>query len=237
MSLVRGVGETCQTNQWRIAKCQGVETIVAAMRRNREHAMVQLSAVLCMIPLALENNMMQAHLTQLALQDVLLAVRNHPEEPDIQAKGLVVLGVLGQGDDVLHDAIREQQLECNTPALVAEALRLYGGENEEVLWAALFALAVLVREGTKPSAPAAMAVTKAGLLKLLEDALPAYKAVMEGRQEEPDEMIMTAGDYLIQTLADASQCMRQQEWMVYGAFAVAAVAVTAYAVNRYLRHR
>jgi hypothetical protein len=48
-----------QHNQWRVAKAGGVETIVEAMHEFHDHAMVQLSALLCMIPLALENPMMQ----------------------------------------------------------------------------------------------------------------------------------------------------------------------------------
>eukprot|EP00951_Prasinocladus_malaysianus_P010839 scaffold79870_cov31-Prasinocladus_malaysianus.AAC.1 len=46
-------------NQWRVAKAGGVEAIVDAMLQFEEQAMVQLSALLCMIPLALENPMMQ----------------------------------------------------------------------------------------------------------------------------------------------------------------------------------
>lgn len=64
MSLVRGEGEVCQSNQWHIAKAGAVEVISAAMRSFRNSAMVQLSVLLCFIPLALENAMMQAHITQ-----------------------------------------------------------------------------------------------------------------------------------------------------------------------------
>jgi hypothetical protein len=96
MSLVRGEGDVCQTNQWAIAKAGSVEVVAAAMRCFRSSAMVQLSALLAMIPLALENAMMQAHLTQECLPDVLAALDNHPDEADIQTKGLVLLGVLIQ---------------------------------------------------------------------------------------------------------------------------------------------
>lgn len=53
MSLVRGEGQVCQENQWRVAKVGGVEAIVAGMQQFPQHPMVQLSALLCMIPLAL----------------------------------------------------------------------------------------------------------------------------------------------------------------------------------------
>ena len=39
---------------------------------------------------------LQAHVCQLGLSSVLAALQNHPDDTDIQAKGLVVLGVLGQ---------------------------------------------------------------------------------------------------------------------------------------------
>jgi hypothetical protein len=35
MSLVRGEGEVCQSNQWHIAKAGAIEAITAAMRRFR----------------------------------------------------------------------------------------------------------------------------------------------------------------------------------------------------------
>ena len=39
---------------------------------------------------------LQAHVCQVGLNSVLAALKNHPSDTDIQAKGLVVLGVLGQ---------------------------------------------------------------------------------------------------------------------------------------------
>ena len=48
----------------------------------------------------------------------------------------------------MHDAIRRQQVEAGVPDLIAKALDSYQGQNEEVLWAALFSLAVLIKEGT-----------------------------------------------------------------------------------------
>ena len=48
-----------QANQFRVAEARGVEAVVAAMTRFPHQATVQLSALLCFIPLALENVMMQ----------------------------------------------------------------------------------------------------------------------------------------------------------------------------------
>ena len=69
---------------------------MAAMRRFREFAMVQLCALLCMVPLALENTILQAHLASLGLPDIFIALKQHLDQVDLQAKGLVALGVLGQ---------------------------------------------------------------------------------------------------------------------------------------------
>lgn len=48
-----------QANQFRVAEAHGVEAVVAAMQRFPHQTTVQLSALLCFIPLALENLMMQ----------------------------------------------------------------------------------------------------------------------------------------------------------------------------------
>ncbi len=74
MSLVRGESEVCQSNQWHIAKAGAVEAAAAAMRRFAGSAMVQLSVLLAFIPLALENAMMQAHITQVGGRRRLVAV-------------------------------------------------------------------------------------------------------------------------------------------------------------------
>ncbi|KAK9817719.1 hypothetical protein WJX72_001212 [[Myrmecia] bisecta] len=237
MSLVRGEGDICQGNQWKIAKARGVEAIVAAMRAFRSHPMVQLSALLCMIPMALENSMMQAHIAALALADVLAALASHPTEADIQAKGLVVLGVLGQGEDVVHDGIRQRQLEAAAPVQIAAALDMYGSRNEEVLWAALFSLAVLVREGSNPYRPATRAVAAAGVLGHLQRAMADYKEAADA-EDGGDEMIITAGDYLVKTLQPAAQrLLWERHAMLYGmGFGAAAVAAVV-AVRILLRRR
>lgn len=45
---------------------------------------------------ATENAVMQAHSTNVLMPHVLAALRTHPTESDIQAKGLVALGVMAQ---------------------------------------------------------------------------------------------------------------------------------------------
>ena len=80
-----------------------------------------------------------------------------------------------QGDDVVHDAIRQQQVEAGVPALIAAALAQYQGQHEEVLWAALFSLAVLIREGSNPYILSTEAAVQAGLLPLLQSAVKDYE--------------------------------------------------------------
>lgn len=53
-----------------------------------------------------------------------------------------------QGEDAVHDAIRQRLLEVDVPRRVKAALLSYGASNDDVLWAALFALAILVRESS-----------------------------------------------------------------------------------------
>ena len=46
---------------------------------------------------------------------------------------------------------------------------------QQVIWAALFALAVLVREGSTPHSPALRAIAAAGVLPILQTVLRDYK--------------------------------------------------------------
>mmetsp|Transcript_10088 Transcript_10088/g.28969 ORF Transcript_10088/g.28969 Transcript_10088/m.28969 type:complete len:837 (-) Transcript_10088:38-2548(-) len=228
MSLVRGEGEVCQANQWRVAKAGGVEVVVEAMECFSDHAMVQLSALLCMIPLALDNPMMQAHVAALALPAVCTAMELHPTEAEVQAKGMVVLGCLAQGDDSVHDAIRYRQLRVNAPKLICIALEEYGGGNEEVLWAALFSLAVLVREGGQPFEPASAQATKIGTHKLVRAALDEYR----GRRHEEgmadadmeEDTILKAGKFLLEVLEPVAAEQQKQRYRI-AAMTAASVAL------------
>lgn len=66
----------------------------------------------------------------------------------------------------MHDAIRQRELEAGVPRRVVRALAAYGGANDDVLWAALFVLAVLVRDGSSVLGSAAGAVARAGGLEV-----------------------------------------------------------------------
>lgn len=76
---------------------------------------------------------------------------------------------------MVHDAIRQHQVEAGVPGLIAGALQRYKGQHEEVLWAALFSLAVLIREGSNPYMLSTEAAVHAGLLPLLQSALKDYE--------------------------------------------------------------
>lgn len=80
-----------------------------------------------------------------------------------------------QGEDAVHDAIRQQQLAVGATGRILAALTEWSAENEEVLWAVLFSLAVLVRDGANPFQPAIRAVAAAGIPPLLSSALHTYK--------------------------------------------------------------
>eukprot|EP00878_Enallax_costatus_P017981 GHUV01018907.1.p2 GENE.GHUV01018907.1~~GHUV01018907.1.p2 ORF type:complete len:240 (+),score=114.87 GHUV01018907.1:1031-1750(+) len=188
--------------------------------------MVQLSVLLCLIPLALENAMMQAHITQECLTLIVAALDRHRGEVDIQTKGLVLLGVLIQGDDAVHDAIRIRELEAAVPKRVVAALRQHGTSNDDVLWAALFVLAVLVRDNSCVFGRATAVLAHVGVLKVLQSAVDEYKQRHEHDGMEPDEMIVSAGDYLVQVLEPVQQQLNRRNYILAAA-TVVTVAVGA----------
>lgn len=61
----------------------------------------------------------QAHVSQLALKCVLAALAQHPDDVDIQAKGLVVLGVLGQ----VHPHCKPKCTFCTVCCAVTKLLQ------------------------------------------------------------------------------------------------------------------
>ncbi|CAL5227738.1 g10754 [Coccomyxa viridis] len=227
VSLVRAESEVCQANQWLVAKSGGLEVIASAMRGWRDYPMVQLCALLCMVPLALDNTVLQAHLAQLALGDIFAALEVHQDQSDLQAKGLVALGVLGQGDGATHDHIRSMQLQIGVPKAIARALQQWGSSSDEVIWAALFALAVLVREGSTPHSPALRAIAAAGVLPILQTVLSNYKERAALREGSGDEMIISAGDFLVHALKPAARRLAWERSALCG-MAFAAIGLFAW---------
>jgi hypothetical protein len=78
-----------------------------------------------------------------------------------------------QGEEPEHDQIRAKEVAEGAPEAIAAALHRFAS-NEEVLWAALFSLAVLVRDGN-PHPQAARAIVGAGMLPLLRSAMATYQ--------------------------------------------------------------
>ena len=62
---LRGCDSDAQANQWLVARSGGLEAIAGALRCWREYPMVQLCALLCMVPLALDNTVLQVSCTRL----------------------------------------------------------------------------------------------------------------------------------------------------------------------------
>ena len=81
----------------------------------------------------------------------------------------------GQGEDPVHDAIRQLLLDSSVPADIAAVLQQYGATSEEVLWGSLFALAVLLRDGGTGHDRAATAIAAAGTVGMLTWSLQNYK--------------------------------------------------------------
>jgi hypothetical protein len=66
----------------------------------------------------------------------------------------------------VHDALRITQLEAGVPRRIGAALRQHGTDSDDVLWAALFTLAVLVRDESVVLTRAASALVAAGVFKV-----------------------------------------------------------------------
>ncbi|GAB4822418.1 hypothetical protein N2152v2_009464 [Parachlorella kessleri] len=207
MALVRGEGDVSDANKWKVASNKGVEALVGAMRLHRAQPMVQLSALLAIVPLALENVFLQARIADMALPDILLAMKYHPEEVEVVSKALVALGVLGQGEEGVHEAIRDLIIRRGAPKAIADALRGLGTLSEDVLWACLFALAVIARESSGSYVDHMVGLAAAGVLPALQAAMAAYREDVQEQGLEADEMILKAGDFLVDALDKAEQLL------------------------------
>eukprot|EP00210_Caulerpa_lentillifera_P004653 g4438.t1 len=211
MSLVRGEGEICRCCQWEIARSGIIEVIRKSMNRFESNQMVQLSAMLCFIPLALESPMMQAHLSEEVLPAVLTALDAHPDEADLQCKGMIVIGILAQGEDALQDAIRIRELDLGVIPRITRTLEKFGSENEEVFWGSLFALATLASDKCPRCPFICRALYQNGVLTLLTNTLRSYEARMSSRNEETDDSIRAAATYLITIISEARNTVHY-EW-------------------------
>lgn len=118
---------------------------------------------------------------------------------------------VGQGDDAMHDSIRQRLLEASAHYRVAKSLKTFGSENDEVLWAGLFALATLARDGSTMFQTACRALAQSGLLPVLQAVLSAYHTSVQEEGIEEDETIVTAGEYLVSVISEAREQL-VREW-------------------------
>ncbi|GAX80597.1 hypothetical protein CEUSTIGMA_g8033.t1, partial [Chlamydomonas eustigma] len=245
MGLVRGDGELCQATQWAVAKAGGVELISEAMESFPSSLMMQLAALLTLVPLTLDNCMMQAYLSRRTVPAVLHTLCTFQEHPAIQCKGLVLLGVMLEGADPLQEAVRQRMVELGVVSRVASALEQMGGHSDDVLWACLFCLAGLARHApgrrdrnqdghcqrlskalSTASEDALAQALAVGLLQRLRSSWEAYHDRVRVRGGEPDEMISGAGRFLFDRL-EAAEDRRRTGLFVRRAVCIAALAASA----------
>jgi hypothetical protein len=94
-----------------------------------------------------------------------------------------------QGDDAVHDAIRQRELEVGVPKRVKFALTAFGSINDDVLWAALFVLAVLVRDSSTLHQKTTQAIAASHIVEVLKLTVHAYTA----RQDEYSQVGVCEG--------------------------------------------
>ncbi len=70
--------------------------LVAGMLAHLDVPVVQLSALLCLVPLALNNTRLQVEVAGSCLPAILIAMQRHLGEVEVVSKAMIMLGVLGQ---------------------------------------------------------------------------------------------------------------------------------------------
>ncbi|KAJ9531607.1 hypothetical protein QJQ45_015078, partial [Haematococcus lacustris] len=218
MALVRGEGDVCLACQWHIAKVGGVEAVAAAMKLHTQDAGLQLAALACLVPLALENSMMQASCCYELLGQVVKVLDVHGADSRLQTKGLVLLGVMAQGNEAVLEPVRQLQLEAGVCGRVVTALQSYGEHTTEVLWAALFAASQLTVEGSCFRQQAASQLARhRGIRPLLSRCLAAYEERLALQQMPCDPSVAEAAQALTGLLEAAHQQRRQWQRQWQGA--------------------
>ncbi|KAL4428663.1 hypothetical protein ABPG77_009769 [Micractinium sp. CCAP 211/92] len=236
MALVRGEGPASDANRLAVAEGGGVQVMAEAMCAHLDAPMVQLSALLCLVPLALENTYLQVTVARSCLPGILAAMHAHGGEPEVVGKALIMLGVLGQGEDEAHEVIRQTIIERTPfPATCAAVLRGLGTTNEDVLWSVLFCLAVIARDSSRHYVTHLLTLASAGVLPALERAMAAYRQAVREQGAEPDEMILRAGDYLVSVLRTAHKLLRARR--NHRLARLALLAVAALLAVRWARRR
>ncbi len=158
-----------------------------------------------------------------------------PEEAALQTKGLVLLGVLVEGSQPLHEAVRQRLLEEGVVDRVGTILLGMGGASDDILWACLFCMSGLCRQSpglysSPASLQARRRALRLGLLPLLRACIAGYQGRVAARSALPDELIQRAGEFMLEAL-ERERVKRGQELgrvaglaVVCGAAAAASVA-------------
>ena len=209
MALVRGEGPGSSANRWQLGVCGGLEILLEIMQRHKDQSMVQLSALLCLVPLALEGPFFQQEISRQGVTIILEAARRHSDCEEVVAKALLAAGALAQGVGPEADAAADRLVAGGVVEIVVGVLKQYRGGNEDVLWAALFVLAVLARdneEGVERTGyvERMLYMARSGVLTPLVAAAQEYRN-SDGRSGlEEDETILMAAEYLEEALVRAT---------------------------------
>ena len=76
----------------------------------------------------------------------------------------------------MHDAIRRRQAAAGLPVLLTNVLRQHACGNDEALWACLFCLAVLIKDGSGSLRSLVLrGLAAAGVMEALTAAMDSFK--------------------------------------------------------------
>ena len=170
MSSIRGEGRGSEGRRWEVGRAGGVGVLISAMRHHRDHAIVQLSALLFLIALEMEGSYFRRKIIESGGVEVVLnAARRHVDCEDVVAKALEAAGSLVQeqrhvgegeggrdvrvavekegkrGEQNTGVGVEELLIEAGAVEVVVMVLKRYRGTSKNVLWASLPLLVALTR--------------------------------------------------------------------------------------------
>lgn len=240
LALVRGESACSSANRWLLGVSGGLEAMLGAMRAHRPQAMVQLSALLCLVPLALEDPFFEEKIALEGLEDVLTALRMHANVEDVVAKALLAAGAVAHGSSPAAAGAADYLLKRGILKDITSLLRQYGGQSEDVLWSSMFLLGLLAREreggGHRSRVERAVTLARSGVLRPLQRALDEYKTIVADRGGSDDPMVAEVGAHLVALLVKAEQLI----WLRWARAATGVLAVwgaIVIGVRSYRRHR
>lgn len=235
MALVRGDSPSSSANRWRLVQSGGLAAVLALMTRHAARPMVQLSGLLILVPLSLEDEHLQGQVAAQGLPAILAALKTHIEVEEVVGKALLALGALAQGD---RDGVIDRMMAGGLPRVITRAIVVHGTTSEEVLWAALFVLAVVAREACPNYSDRVVALAAAGIRAPLAAAVEAHRSAvpLEMQVEEGGDMVATAGVFVLELLDSAGRLLVMRRLsMVMGVVTFGVVAFTGLRAYRQVR--